>query len=173
MLGEIIIEKINYKAFVFMLANLFFLIAALAIMIVGINESRTMYWLPSFAAVIMFLIGFISSLISVLQVKNLITITMDGIIDNSTMSGSVFISYDDIKEFIIVTVYGKKVIAVIPKNIDEFLSKMSTIKRKLAKRNIGMNLPPVMIPVDLAKDMEPEDILSLLTKRLSDNNCLY
>lgn len=172
-MGEIVIEKINYKAFVIMLANLFFLIAAVAIMIFGLNRSRTMYWLPSLAAVITFTIGLISSLISVLQVKSLITITMEGIVDNSSMSGSGFISYDDIKEFAIVTVYGKKVIAVIPKNIDDFLTKMNVMKRRLAKRNISLNLPPVMIPVDLAKDMEPEDILSLLTKRLSDNNCLY
>jgi hypothetical protein len=172
-LGEIIIEKINYKAFVVMLANLFFLIASIAIMILGFKDSKAMYWLPSAAAALAFLVGFIAALINVMQVKRLITITMDGIIDTSSISGAGFISYDDIKEFIIVTVYGKKVIAVIPKNIDVFLIKLSAVKRRLAKRNISLNLPPIMIPVNLAKDMEPEDILSLLTKRLSDNNSLY
>lgn len=172
-MGEIIIEKINYKAFVVMLANLFFLIASIAIMILGFKDSKAMYWLPSAAAALAFLVGFIAALINVMQVKRLITITMDGIIDTSSISGAGFISYDDIKEFIIVTVYGKKVIAVIPKNIDVFLIKLSAVKRRLAKRNISLNLPPIMIPVNLAKDMEPEDILSLLTKRLSDNNSLY
>lgn len=156
-----------------MLANLFFLIASIAIMILGFKDSKAMYWLPSAAAALAFLVGFIAALINVMQVKRLITITMDGIIDTSSISGAGFISYDDIKEFIIVTVYGKKVIAVIPKNIDVFLIKLSAVKRRLAKRNISLNLPPIMIPVNLAKDMEPEDILSLLTKRLSDNNSLY
>ncbi len=172
-MGDIIIEKINYKAFVVMLANLFFLIAATAIVILGLRENKAVYSFPGIAAVMAFLIGFIISLINVLQVKSLITITMEGIIDNSSISSVGYISFDDIKEFIIVSVYGKKVIAVIPKNIDDFLSKLGGVKRRLAKRNINLNLPPVMIPVDLAKDMEPEDILSLLKKRLSDNNSLY
>jgi hypothetical protein len=154
-LGEIIIEKINYKAFVVMLANLFFLIASIAIMILGFKDSKAMYWLPGAAAALAFLVGFIAALINVMQVKRLITITMDGIIDTSSISGAGFISYDDIKEFIIVTVYGKKMIAVIPKNIDVFLLKLSAVKRRLAKRNISLNLPPIMIPVNLAKDMEP------------------
>jgi len=156
-----------------MLANLFFLIAALAIVILGFNENKASYYCPGMAAAFAFLIGFIGSLFNVLQVKSLLTITMEGVVDNSSLSGAGFISFDDIKEFIIVTVYGKKVIAVIPKNVDEFLAKMNVVKRRIAKRNVSLNLPPVMIPVNLAKDMEPEDILSLLTKRLSDNNSLY
>ena len=172
-MGDIIIEKINYKAFVVMLANLFFLIAATAIVILGLRENKAAYSFPGMGAALAFLIGFIISLVNVMQIKSLITITMEGIIDNSSLSAAGYIAFDDINEFLIVTVYGKKVIAVIPKNIDDFLSKLGGVKRRLAKRNINMNLPPVMIPVDLAKDMEPEDILSLLKKRLSDNNSLY
>jgi hypothetical protein len=172
-MGEIIIEEINYKAVVMLLANLFILIASVAITIFGFMEHKMRFWLPGIAAVIIFFLGFIGAIIKAMQVKKLITITHDGIIDHSSLSGVGFISFDDIKEFVIITIYNKKSIAVIPKNIDNFISTLNIVKRKLVKRNINMNLPPVTISVTLAKDMEPEDILSLLKKRLSDYSSLY
>jgi hypothetical protein len=172
-MNEIVIEKNNYKAFVIVLANLFFMIAAIAATIYGFGEDRMRYWLPGVIAIIGFLIGFLSAVASALQVKSLITITRDGIIDNSSLSAVGYISFDDIKEFIIITIYGKKQIAVIPKDVDIFLSKLSVVKRSMAKRNLNANLPPVTIPVGIAKDMEPEDILSMLKKRLTDYSSLY
>jgi hypothetical protein len=131
------------------------------------------FWLPGMIAAAAFLIGLITSIAGAMQVKSLITITRDGIIDNSSISGVGYVSFDDIKEFIIITVSGKKSIAIIPKNVDSFLSNLSVVKRSLAKRNINADLPPVTIPVGLAKDMEAEDILTLLKKRLIDYSSLY
>jgi hypothetical protein len=172
-MGEIVIEEINYKAFVLVLASLFLLIAASAIALFGIREDKLRYWLPGMAAAFLFLILFTASVIKAVKVKSLLTITRDGIIDNSSIGGVGFISFDEIKEFIIITLYNKKAIAVIPKNIDSFLSKLSIVKRRLVRRNLNLNLPPVTIHVDLAKDMEPEDILTLLQKRLADYSSLY
>lgn len=172
-MGEIVIEKINYKAFVIVVALLFFLIAAGACMIYGFDKDKTNYWLPGMIVSIALFIAFIGAAADLMQIKILLTITHEGIVDNSSISGVGFISFDDIKEFIIVTVNYKKSIAIIPKNVDIFLTKLSVVKRGLAKRNINLNLPPVMIPVDMAKDMDPEDILSLLKKRLSDYSSLY
>jgi hypothetical protein len=172
-MGEIIIEEMNYKAFIMLLANLFLLIAASVITVYGVKEAKVRYWLPGIATAFLFLILFIASVLKALKVKSLLTITRDGIIDNSSLGGVGFISFDEIKEFIIITVYNKKAIAVIPKNIDSFLSKLSVVKRRLVKRNLNSNLPPVTIHVELAKDMEPEDILTLLQKRLADYSSLF
>jgi hypothetical protein len=170
---EIIIEKVNYKAFIIALANLFFLMAAVAITASGYIADKRSYRLLGIFASVVLLITFIIAVCNARKVKSLLTITRDGVIDNSSISGVGYISFDEIKEFIIITVNYKRSIAVIPKNVDHFLSKLNVVKRGLAKRNINSNLPPVMIPVDLAKDMEPEDILSLLRKRLSDYSSLY
>lgn len=172
-MGDIIIEEMNYKAFVIMLANLFMLIAAFATTVYGFSKHKLNFWLPGLVSLIVLFIGFIISVMKAVQVKKLLTITREGIVDNSTIGGAGFISFDDIKEFLIISIYNKKAIAVIPKNIEGFLSKLSSIKRRMAKRNLNMNLPPVTILVDMAKDMEPEDILSLLQKRLADYSSLY
>lgn len=172
-MGDIIIEEINYKALVLVLANLFLCIAAGAITLFGIREDKLRYWLPGVVISFLFLILLISSVLKAAKVRSLLTITRDGIIDNSSIGGVGFISFDEIKNFIIITVYNKKAIAVIPKNIDSFLSKLSVVKRRMVRRNLNLNLPPVTIHVDLAKDMEPEDILSLLQKRLADYSSLY
>lgn len=170
---EIVIEKINYKAFVIMLSTLFLLIAAIAATVYGFHHDKLRFWLPGLVLMIVQLVCFVASIISAMQVKRLLTITRDGIVDNSSISGAGYISFDDIKDFIIITIYNRKAIAIIPKNIDSFLSKLSVVKRGIAKRNINANLPPITIPTHLAKDMDPEDILSLLKKRLSDYSRLY
>jgi hypothetical protein len=108
-----------------------------------------------------------------MKVKKLLTITHEGIVDSSSLGGLGFISFDDIKEFMIVKVYNKKAIAVIPKNVERLITQFSLVKRRLIKRNLSLNLPPILIMVDLAKDMEPEDILSLLNKRLLDYSSLF
>lgn len=172
-MGEIVIEEMNYKAFVIALANVFAFIASIAIAVYGFREDKMRFWLPGLIAAFTFFISSIIAISKAAQVKKLMTITRDGIIDSSTNGGIGFVSFEDIKEFIIINVYNKRAIALIPKNIDVFLSKLSATKRRQVKRNISMDLPPVTIFVDLAKDMEPEDILSLLQKRLSDYSRLY
>jgi len=172
-MGDIIIEETNYKAFALTMAYLFLLLAAIALTVVGFLKDRKGYLLVGIPFAIFFLIGFLWALAKASKIKSLLTITMDGIIDNSSIGAFGFISFDDIKEFKIVKLYNKNAIAVIPKNIDVFLSKLSAVKRQYVKRNIHLNLPPIAIMVDMAKDMEPEDILSLLQKRLSDHNMLY
>lgn len=171
--GEIVIEESNYRAASLALASLFLLIASLAIYIYGVSKYKVSFWLPALIAAILFFIGFIAAITKAVKVRKLLTITVDGIIDNSTISGMGFISYDDIKEFRVVNLYRSRVIAVIPKDVDSFISKLSLVKRRQVKRNLIMKLPPVSINVDQAKDMEPEDILSLLQKRLSDYSRLY
>lgn len=170
---EIIIEKINYKAFVIVLATIFLLIAAFAITVYGFDEKKMRYWLPGIIALVGLFIGLIVALVDAKQVKRLITITREGVIDNSSISGVGYVSFDDIKEFIIIKIYNRKAIAIIPKNVDSLLSNLSMVKRSMAKRNINANLPPVLIATHLAKDMDPEDILSLLMKRLTDYSSLY
>lgn len=172
-MGEIVIEESNYRAASLALASLFLFIASVAIYIYGISRAKKSFWVPALIAGILFFIGFIVSITKAVKVRKLLTITVDGIVDNSTISGMGFISYDDIREFRIVNLYRSRVIAVIPKDIDIFLSKLSLVKRRQIKRNLIMKLPPVSINVDQAKDMEPEDILSLLQKRLSDYSRLY
>lgn len=171
-MGEIVIEKINYKAYILAFINFIVLVLAAAAMFYGFRIHKARYWIPGLFGSIGLFLSFTLAVVNAMQVKKLITITREGVIDNSSISGVGFISFDEIKEFIIVTVNYKKSIAIIPKNVDSFLSKLSVVKRGLARRNINSNLPPVLIPVNLAKDMDPEDILSLLRKRLTDYSSL-
>lgn len=155
------------------LAMMFLLIADVAIIIHGFNIKKISFWLIGMIVAGGLFVGFIAAIINTIQVKRLLTITRDGIVDNSPITGSGYIAFDDIKEFVIITISNRKGIAVIPKNIDHFLSKLSVVKRSMAKRNVNANLPPVTISTHLAKDMDPEDILTLLKKRLSDYSSLY
>ena len=171
--GEIVIEESNYRAVSLALGSLFLFIASLAIYVYGITRNHVAYWLPGLFAGIIFFIGFAIFVSKAVKVRKLLTITTDGIIDNSRHGGFGFISYDDIGEFQIESLYRARVIAIIPKNLDSFILKLPLVKRRQVKRNLIMKLPPVSINVEQAKDMEPEDILSLLKKRLSDYSRLY
>jgi hypothetical protein len=171
--GEIVIEEINYKAFVMVTGSMLLLIASIAMTIFGIQKDRTAYWVPGIMASFLFVIIFTATAVKAMKVRKLITITHEGIIDSSSLGGLGFISFDDIREFMIVNVYNKRAIAVIPKDIESLITQFSMVKRRLIKRNLNLNLPPILIMVDLAKDMEPEDILSLLNKRLLDYSSLF
>lgn len=172
-MGEIVIEEINYKAFVMVTGSMLLLIASIAMTIFGVQKDRSAYWVPGIMASFLFVIIFTATAVKAMKVRKLITITHEGIIDSSSLGGLGFISFDDIKEFMIVNVYNKRAIAVIPKDIESLITQFSMVKRRLIKRNLNLNLPPILIMVDLAKDMEPEDILSLLNKRLLDYSSLF
>lgn len=172
-MGEIIIEESNYRAFALVVANLFMLIAFIAVSAFGLTRHRVAYWLPGLTGSAVFFIGFVIAISKAMKEKKLLTITMDGVIDESNTSGFGFISFNDIREFQIIALYRARAIGIIPKDVNRFLAKLPPTKRRLAKRNMVMKQPPVTINVEQAKDMEPEDILSLLQKRLMDYSCLY
>jgi hypothetical protein len=171
--GDIVIEEINYKAFVMVTGSMLLLIASVAMTVFGISKERNTYWVPGIIASFVLLIIFTVTAMNAMKVRKLLTITHEGIIDSSSLGGLGFISFDDIREFLIVNVYNKRAIAVIPKDVESLITQFSLVKRRLIKRNLNLSLPPILIMVDLAKDMEPEDILSLLNKRLLDYSSLF
>jgi hypothetical protein len=174
LVGEIIIEEVNYKSYAITFTNIVLLMASITLTIIGVIQDKKGYLVVGILASMFLFLTFVVVRIKVSNIKRLLTITMDGIIDNSSTSSMGFISYNDIKEFKIITLSNNKnAIAVIPKNLDALMSKMNPAKRRQIKRNVHLNLPPIAVMVDRAKDMEPEDILSLLQKRLSDYSRLY
>lgn len=172
-MGDIIIEETNHRAFVITMANFFMLAAALAVCIYGfINRNRPLKIL-GLAAAIIFFMGFIAALVKSSKKKIFLIITVDGIIDSSSLGGYGFIPYGDIKDFEIVNYYGIETIAVILKNPENIIDKLPLPKKRQAKRNLNLKLPAVILHTELAKDMVPQDILTLLQKRLRDYNRLY
>lgn len=172
-MGDIVIEEINYKAFALMMGSFVLLIVSAATSILGMVEASSRYRTPGMIGSFIFLAGFIGGMIKSAHPKILLTITREGIIDNSSIGSMGYIAYDEILAFRVVTLYNKNAIEVIPKDINCFLSNLPPVKRSIVKKNIHLNLPPAVIYVELAKDMEPEDILTLMEKRLLDYNSLY
>jgi RNase P/RNase MRP subunit p29 len=172
-MGDIVIEESNYKALVLALANLFLLLAFISIFVYGVIEHRKLLWLPSIFISLIFLINFISALLKASKVKPLLIITRDGIIDNSSHGMIGFISYNDIKEFKITKYHNIEVIEVILKDREKFIEKLPATKRMQIKGNALLKKPLIQIKTDKAKDMEPEDIYTLLQKRLMDYRSLY
>ncbi|NLC18182.1 MAG: hypothetical protein GX757_02995 [Clostridiales bacterium] len=165
---DIIIEEINYKAIIRSFINMTIFVTAIALVIYGFEHAIAAYWLPGLIMAVIISFFLIDSLLEAVKEKRLLTITREGIIDNSKESGLGFISFDDIKEFKIVTIYNKKAIAIIPRNMASFSAKYKPAKQRTSRRNAGRESYPVAIFVNRAKDMAAEDILSLLQKRHTD-----
>lgn len=171
-MGEIVIEEINYKAVIYSLINITIFLSAILLAIYGFDHNLARCWLPALMISVVVSIFLIDSLLKAAKVKKLLTITREGIIDNSSDEGMGFISFDDIIEFKIVTVHNKKAIAVIPKNINNLSRANNTAKHRFARRNVNKEAEHLTIFINRAKDIAPEDILSLLQKRLADVACL-
>lgn len=172
-MGDIIIEETNHRAFVITTANFLMLAASVAVCIYGFTKGNTPLKITGLLASIIFLIGFIAALIKTSQKKIFLIITVDGIMDNSSLGGYGFIPYKDIKDFEIINYYGTETIAVILKNPEDFIAGLPQNKKRQAKRNLSLKLPAIILHTELAKDMVPRDILTLLAKRLKDYNRLY
>ena len=172
-MGDIVIEETNHRAFAISLANFFMLAAAIAICLYGFVKGNKLYMMIGLLAAAVFLVGFLAAVVQALKEKKLLTITMDGIIDSSSVGGFGFISYGDIKDFEIIHHHNMDTIAIILNNRDEFIAKLSPPKRRMAKRNLYLRQPAIQIHTELAKDMVPKDILTLLQKRLRDYKQLY
>lgn len=172
-MGDIIIEETNHRAFVITMANFFMLAASVAISIYGIIKDKKGCFIIGMIAAGIFFIGFIAAIIKGSKKKVFLTITVDGILDSSSIGGYGFIPYKDIKDFEIINYYGVETIAVRLKNPEEFVSRLPLPKKRQAKRNLSLKLPAIILHTELAKDMVPQDILTLLTKRLKDYNRLY
>ena len=173
-MGDIIIEETNHRAFAMTMANLFMLIASAAVCIYGFMKDKKPYVIMGLIAAIVFLIGFIAAIAVALKEKVLLIISVDGINDcSSAGAGFGFISYKDIKDFEIIRHHKTETIGIILNNRKEFISKLATPKWRLAKRNLYFKQPAIQIHTELAKDMDTEDILTLLQKRLRDYKRLY
>ncbi|MDD4113008.1 MAG: hypothetical protein PHC56_08255 [Herbinix sp.] len=173
-MGDIIIEETNHRAFAISLANFFMLVAFIAILIYGIMKENKLYVTIGILAALTFIVGFVIAISQVLKEKKLLIISMDGVNDCSSAGGGFgFISYKEIKEFVIIPHYNTETIGIILENRREFMSKLAHPNWKLAKRNLYLKQPAIQIHTELAKDMESEDILTLLQKRLRDYKRLY
>ena len=173
-MGEIVIEETNHRAFAMSLANFFMLSAAIAICIYGFMKENKLFIIVGLLASLIFLVGFIRAITQALKEKILLVIAMDGINDCSSAGGGYgFIPYSEIKDFEIIRHYNAEFIGIILNNRKEFISKLAYSKWKLAKKNLYIKQPAIQIHTEMAKNMDSEDILTLLQKRLRDYKRLY
>lgn len=111
-MGDIVIEETNHRAFAMTMANFFMLVASISIFIYGVVTGNKLYKIVSILSSVIFFWGFIVAIMQTAKEKILLTITVDGIIDCSSLGGIGFISYRDIKEFEIIDQHKTKMIAV-------------------------------------------------------------
>jgi len=171
--GDIIIEETNHRAFALTLAGFFMLVASVSIFVFGLVSGNKKYIVIGLLASLIFFLIFLILIVYTLKEKNLLTITVDGIIDSPSIGGLGFISYDDILDFEIIKHHDAETIAVILKNRESFILKMPPAKRRKLKTDLYLKQPLIMIHAKRAKDMDAMDILTLLQKRLRDHKRLY
>ncbi len=170
---KIVIEAKQSKTIKLMLFGLLVLIISVIAWVLGMREKKVLQLMLGLLSMLVSGIAFLIYLGRALQRKPLLTITFDGIIDSSSGSSVGYIPFQDIERFCIINNMGQKVIGVVPKDEQFFMDKLSPMKQRIAKSNIGNQNPPFTIRVDKAKDMSLEDIFTLLTKRLNDYSSLY
>lgn len=146
---------------------------SIAILYLGMRESAIIYKVIGLIASVFFGSCTIYNFLRTIKAKPLLTITLDGIIDSSSASAYGFISFLEIEHIEEVNIFGQQVIGITLKDFEAFSKKLTPVKIKSARASMRMNLPPVAIRVDTAKDISLKDIVTLLQKRLADYSSLY
>lgn len=170
---DIIIEELSQRAYKIVLSGVIMLLSSLILLLFGKHESSGILIVVGVLGCMFFGISTLVALYRATKNKPLLTLTMDGIIDTSSVSGVGFISYEDIESVEIVNIFGQRVIGVTPKNKNAYVNKLPKGKQRAAKMNMKMNYPPITIRLDTAKDISIEDIYTLVVKRLNDSKHLF
>ena len=142
--------------------------ASVAVLILGFVDNVLIMKLLGIAATVYFLLCLLVLGKRVLQVKPLLTITEESIIDSSAALSLGEILFSEIEKFEIINLYGQRSIGIVPVNTEQFLERLTKSQQKNAKLCLERGYPPVSLRVDTAKDMTIEDIFTLLEKRLAD-----
>lgn len=170
---NLIIEERHEKILQKNIFGVIMTVLSILVLLYGIKKDSFLFGLIGCIGVLFFSIHVIYSFSRLIKPKALLTITMDGIIDDSSVGSVGFISFADIDKFEIVNVFGQLCIGIWPLDAEQFIRKLPQLRQKPALSNLRMKLPPIAIRVDSAKDMLIEDILTLLQKRHSDYMGLY
>lgn len=147
--------------------------ASVAVLILGFVDNVLVMKLLGIAATVYFLLCLFVLGKRVLQVKPLLTITEESIIDSSAALSLGEILFSEIEKFEIINLYGQRSIGIVPVNTEQFLERLTKSQQKNAKLCMERGYPPVSLRVDTAKDMTIEDIFTLLEKRLADYKKIY
>ena len=103
-------------------------------------------------AILFFGAGLIISVKEFFVPKFNITITKEGIIDNSSYASVGMIFWKDIKEIDIFKTFNQKFIIIIVKNPNDYIERQTNLtKRKLAIRNYKAYKSPILISSDTLK----------------------
>lgn len=170
---KIVIEEKHSRAMLMVTLGFLMLMVSAAFWVFGIKKSIVFIIIIGFILTLMFGIYFLILLSRALESTPLLTITFDGINISSSIGSDGYIAFQDIQQFCIVSLSGKKVIGIMPKDEESFIKKLPPAKQAAARTNLNMKCPPYYIRVDRAKDILLEDIYTLLKKRLDDYSSLY
>jgi len=107
-------------------------------------------------------------LVRLIQRRPSVVIDADGIHDNASMASAGFIRWSDIASATIFSVKNQKMVGILLKDNDRFLSRFGMIRRALAKANISMGYPLVAIP-ETAVSVKAEQLHEEITQALRAN----
>jgi len=97
----------------------------------------------------------------------LLLIGEDGITDRSTASSVGFIAWQEIQSIYVQKNFNQRFIGISIYDLNNFMKRISPIKRIIIKINLMLNYAPLSINLDTA-DMDFNEALALLQKRLEE-----
>ena len=143
-------------------------VASIAVLVLGFVDNVLIMKLLGIAATVYFSLCFVVLAKRACNVKPLLTVTEESVIDSSSAFSLGEILFSDIERFEIVNLYGQRAIGIVPIDAEQFMERLTKSQKKNAKLCLDRGYPPVSLRVDTAKDKTIEEIFALLEKRLKD-----
>ncbi|WP_346913363.1 STM3941 family protein [Clostridium sp.] len=166
-MNEVIVKEDKKKGIKLLILGFIMMIVSIYVLIIGITEIKIIYSIIGTISTIFFGICFIFLIVSILDNNPILLIGEDGITDRSTASSVGFIAWQEIRSIYVQKSFNQKFIGISIYDLNNFMKRISPIKRIIIKINLMLNYAPLSISLDTA-DMEFNDVLSLLQKRLEE-----
>lgn len=87
-----------------------------------------------------------------------------GIIDNASAVGVGRLGWDEVDHVVLCKYRGQSMLGIVPRDLNLFLSRQSTIRRSFIKGNLALGCPPITVP-QMGLSMNVAELASLLQTR--------
>ncbi|GAA0774189.1 hypothetical protein GCM10008908_23620 [Clostridium subterminale] len=166
-MNEVIVKEDKKKGIKLLILGFIMMIVSIYVLMIGLIETKPIYLIIGIISTVFFCTCFIFVIKCMLNSMPLLLIGEDGITDRSTASSVGFIAWQEIQSIYVQKSFNQRFIGISIYDLNNFMKRISPIKRIIIKINLMLNYAPLSISLDTA-DMEFNDVLSLLQKRLEE-----
>lgn len=168
-----VVFSVSRRSFIrYVLLSLLLLTACCFILYQGLLGQNALHIFAAGAGVVLFTAALVFFLRRFAGPPYSLVLKESGLWDNASEAALGLIAWEDIQSLKLGSIHSQKFIVIQVRNPDDYMSRLSPLRQKLAKANFQLTGSPVNIPLSYL-DASTEDILQAIESFLNQPERLH